>query len=269
MLRGRSAIGDSCRYGGNAVTNRRLAVLAQILGLLALGAAMWLLWRIPNRLPPVAIATASPTQAVEIALPTRPPTATTLPTSTRPPTVSPSPTASLVPTSTPTATLTPTPTPTATPLHGPATGDPSRLQAPAAGLDLPLSPVEPDESHRLPPETLVEAIYHLGSSRPGHPGNVIISGPADVTNPLLQPLQQLTPGDRLYVWVGVVPYRYVISAVWRDSELDGEAETPDQSAWFAQTDDQWLTVIAGWPCEATTGCTVLRAVPAAWEGDAN
>jgi len=249
------------------VTNRRLWVLALVLGILALGASLWLLWRIPNQLPPVAVASAAPTQAAETTIPTRSPTAPTLPTSTRPPTVTATPTANPTPTSTSTATL--MPTSTATPLHGPATGDPSRLQAPAADLDVPLSPVEPDESHRLPPETLAGAVYHLGSSRPGHPGNVIISGPADVTNPLLQPLQRLTPGDRLYVWVGVVPYRYTISAVWRYGELDGEAETPDQSAWFAQTDDQWLTVIAGWPCEATTGCTVLRAVPAAWDGDGN
>ncbi|MCD6303172.1 MAG: hypothetical protein J7M15_06610 [Anaerolineae bacterium] len=133
-----------------------------------------------------------------------------------------------------------------------------------------LHPAKPDNDHRLPEDALDVAVYHLGSARPGHPGNVIISGPANVTNPLLQPLQRLTPGDRLYVWVGVVPYRYTIREVWRYGEQAVSPGAPDDpEAWFADTDEQWLTVIAGWPCEADTGCTVVRAVPAAWDGEEN
>ncbi len=233
------------------------------LSIVALIASLWLLWRIPTRPAPQAAAPPAPTAAATNPPPTNTATPAVSPTRTHTPTLTVSPTAS----HTPTATLTASPTPTHTPIHAPATGDPSRLQAPAVGLDAPLSPVEPDEAHRLPPDALEGAVYHLGSARPGHAGNLIISGPADVTNPLLQPLQRLVPGDRLYVWVGVVPYRYAIIKVWRYSELDTASDVPAESAWFAQTGDQWLTVIAGWPCETTTGCTILRAVPAAWDGD--
>ena len=237
------------------------------LSIVALAASLWMLWRVAARPSPQGAAPLAPTATATLPPPTNTATPAASPTQTLTPSPTASPTASHTPSSTPTATLTPSPTPTHTPIHAPATGDPSRLQAPAVGLDAPLSPVEPDEAHRLPPDALEGAVYHLGSARPGHTGNLIISGPADVTNPLLQPLQRLVPGDRLYVWVGVVPYRYAIIEVWRYSELDTASDAPAESTWFAQTKEQWLTVIAGWPCEATTGCTVLRAVPAAWDGD--
>ncbi|MGC9358879.1 MAG: sortase domain-bontaining protein [Anaerolineae bacterium] len=243
--------------------------IAVSLAVIALVASLWLLWFAPTRV--ARLVSTSPTGTP----PTRPSTMTpttamqTLPT-TAAPTHMPSPTSTRAATPTITPTLTPSPTATSTPVHAPANGDPTRLQVPAIGLDVTLHPVQTGDDHTIPDDALEVAVYHLGSARPGHPGNVIISGPANVTNPLLQPLQQLTHSDRLYVWVGVVPYRYTVQEVWRYGEQAVSPGAPDDpQAWFADTDDQWVTVIAGWPCEADTGCTVLRALPSAWNGDEN
>lgn len=238
------------------------------LGMVALGASLWLLWRAPRQAAQQAVVLTSAATASALPTSTHIATATPRVTVTATPTVSP--TATNTPTRTLTPTLMPSTTPTCTPIHAPATGNPTRLQAPAVKLNVTLYLIEPDDAHRVPDEALDAAVYHLGSAKPGHPGNVIISGPADVINPLLQPLQRLAPGDKLYVWVGVVPYRYVVREVWRYGEQSVSPGAPDDPAdWFADTEEQWLTVIAGWPCEATSGCTVLRAVPAPWDGEEN
>jgi hypothetical protein len=248
------------------LTKLARSAIAIGLAIIALMASLWLLWFAPARVSQLSQAYPTATRPTTPSI--MPPTATQTPHATATPSQTPSPTSTSTRPSTATPTLTPSPTATITPVHAPASGDPTRLQAPGIGLDVTLRPVQTDSSHTVPGDALDVAVYHLASARPGHRGNVIISGPANVINPLLQPLQQLTRGDRLYVWVDIVPYRYAVQEVWRYGEQATSPEAPgDPETWFADTGEQWLTVIAGWPCEADTGCTVLRAVPSAWDGD--
>jgi len=247
------------------LTRLTQTAIAVTLAVIALVASLLLLWFVPGRV--AQLAEDSPTVAPSTKPFTIAPTATETPQATATPPHTASPTTTSTPTPTATPTLTASPTTTSTPIHAPARADPTRLQAPGIGLDVTLRPVQTDDSHAVPDDALDVPVYHIGSARPGHSGNVIISGPANVVNPLLQPLQQLTRGDRLYVWVGPAPYRYAVQEVWRYGEQAVSPEAPaDPQAWFADTDEQWLTVIAGWPCEADTGCTVLRALPSAWDG---
>ncbi len=202
------------------------------------------------------------------------PTVTTTPAATR--TVTPSATPSATPSSTATSTATPSPTPTATPIHLPTEDEPTRIVAPSIDLDAPVVGMDAN----LGVEGLVTwsvadyaAGYHRGTARPGHVGNMVISGHNNILGEVFRDLYLLAPGDAVYLWVGDMRYHYRVQATYRLPVTGAPIEVlRDNVRWLSPTDDERLTLVTCWPPWSNTHRTVVVCVPAAYqpsEGEGN
>ncbi len=180
--------------------------------------------------------------------------------------------ASPSPTPSPTATLTPTPWPTPTPIHYPADGDPTRITAPAIGLDAKVITVHMKEQYengvlkRSWDVADYAAGFHEGMARPGHVGNTVIAGHHNVRGSVFQKLHLLKPGDDVFVWVGDSPYRYRVDTVYRLPLKGVPPEVLESNLRFIlPTNDQRLTLVTCWPAWGSTHRTVVVAYPAPWQ----
>jgi LPXTG-site transpeptidase (sortase) family protein len=180
--------------------------------------------------------------------------------------------ASPSPTLSPTPTLTPSPRPTPTPIHYPADGDPTRITAPAIGLDAKVVTVRMKEYYeggvlkRVWEVADYAAGFHEGMARPGHVGNTVIAGHHNVRGKVFQKLHLLKPGDDVFVWVGHSPYRYRVDTVYRLPVKGVPPEVLESNLRFIlPTDDQRLTLVTCWPAWGSTHRTVVVAYPAPWD----
>ncbi|MBC7236644.1 MAG: sortase [Chloroflexi bacterium] len=186
-------------------------------------------------------------------------------------TASPSPTATPTPTLSPTATATAPHTipPSPTPIHLPANGDPTRIQAPAIGLDAPVIAVDAFQSV----EGLVNwpvadyaAGFHRGTARPGYAGNTVLSGHNNIRGEVFRDLYKLIPGDAIYLWVGNTRYHYRVYAVYRLPIANAPLQVlRDNLRFLLPTEDQRLTLITCWPPWSNTHRVVVVAFPAPYE----
>lgn len=258
-----------------------VAVLVVALAILAWGVIAWstygegTLRETPT--PLAAKPPATPAGAPDASLPrawvTPEPTPTWTPTNTPTQTATPDrPTATRIPSPTLTPLPTATPSPTATPIHAPASSEPTRLTIPAIALDTKVIPVGIKEQYqdgvlrRVWDVADYAAGFHSGMALPGHVGNTVISGHNNIRGSVFENLHKLKPGDDVYLWVGDVPYRYKVSAIYRLPIQGAPPDVLQDNIRFIQpTDDQRLTLTTCWPPWSNTHRTVVVAFPEPWE----
>ena len=199
--------------------------------------------------------------------PTRPPSPTPSSTSTATrPSSTPAP-----PTPTPTPTTIPTPTITPTPIHKPSDGDPTRITIPAIDLDAKIvsvgikEVVQGDRIQRVWEVADYAAGYHSGMARVGHAGNTVISAHNNIRGEVFRDLNQLKPGDEVFVWVGESSYRYKVSVKYRIPIKGAPPEVlQDNLKWILPTDDQRLTLVTCWPYWGNSHRIIVIAYPVPW-----
>lgn len=98
-------------------------------------------------------------------------------------------------------------------------GLPTRLVIPSAEIDAPVRTVGVVLLDGQPKwETTTAGIgHHMNSALPGQPGNAVFTGHVSLTDPRLVPyfarLEDVRPGDVVFVYSGVVVYRYQVDSV--------------------------------------------------------
>ncbi|MCZ7575444.1 MAG: sortase [Ardenticatenaceae bacterium] len=171
----------------------------------------------------------------------------------------------------PPATPTPLPlSPTATPPGvPPAAGPPTRIVAPAIGLDARVVPMGwqtlRDAKGNVYSEWVVPSYaagWHLNSSLPGHPGNVVLSGHHNIEGEVFRYTVNLNPGDQITLYVGDQPYEYtVVERVILPEKGQPYAVRLKNAQYIAQTTDNRLTLVTCWPYTTNTHRVVVVAHP--------
>ncbi|MGQ9626578.1 MAG: sortase [Anaerolineae bacterium] len=188
------------------------------------------------------------------------------------PTPSPSPTATLPPSPTPSPSPQPSPTPAGTPLamHRPAEGPPTRLVIPAIGLDTKVVEVAWKTELRDGKKVSVWEVadyaagFHKGTAYPGHVGNTVLSGHHNIKGKVFRYLIKLKPGDEVYLYVGDVPYHYIVTQKFIFPDKNVPQEQKHKNArWISPTNDERLTLVTCWPYTNNTHRVVVVAKPAA------
>lgn len=121
------------------------------------------------------------------------------------------------------------------PVPSPAPGTllPTRLIIPAIELDTPVKEVTIENGVWQVAE--YAAGYHRGTARPGTVGNTVISGHKGLYGGVFARLEELRPGDEIFLYAGPHLYRYIVEekkSVW-----------PHQVEVMAQTARPILTLI--------------------------
>lgn len=174
------------------------------------------------------------------------------------------------PTAVPSPSATPLPSPTATPPGiPPAAGPPTRIVVPAIGLDAKVLPMgwETLRDARGNPysEWVVPkfaAGWHLNSSLPGHPGNVVLSGHHNIDGEVFRYAVDLNPGDQITLYVGDQPYEYTVLEKMILPEKGQPYEVRLKNAqYIAPTPDNRLTLVTCWPYTTNTHRVVVVARP--------
>jgi len=230
----------------------------------------YLLAQVTAEPSPAATATLEPT-----------PTLTTTPLPTNTATPSPTPLPTHTPTPRPTATATavpptpvpPTAAPTATrpaPAAPPPPADsaPTRIVAPAIGLDVPVVVMGyrivyiggvAATDWQVPMQA---AGFHEGSAYPGRVGNTVVSGHSSSGAEVFRYLDGLQVGDIVTLYVGDTPYHYTVTQRLIVQEAGASYEQRVQNAqWILPTADERLTLITCWPYPTSTHRLILVARP--------
>ncbi len=182
-------------------------------------------------------------------------------------------TPTLAPTSTPAPSATPTITPSPTPARPPATRPPSRITAPAIGLDAPVLEIGYKTGYldgvavtewELPSDA---AGFHRGSAYPGNPGNTVLSGHNNIQGEVFRDLVNLEAGDEVNLYVGEVCYRYRVSTI----EILPEKGMPTgvriaNARRIGPTADERLTLVTCWPYTGNSHRVIVVAMPVTLEG---
>jgi LPXTG-site transpeptidase (sortase) family protein len=249
-------------------------------GLMILAGLGWGIWLGVNAPPPPVITSAGAvvlavTAAVEpsVVPPTptpTPPTATTAPPRPSQPPAATGPAAALLPEwqaprlpSDPTPTnLLPTlllPTPSLTPSPArPAQAQkpPTRIVAPAIGLDAPIVPMGwemVDRDGTMVSEWVVPqkaAGWHMNSALPGHGDNVVLSGHHNIEGKVFRYVVDLEPGDEITLYVDDIPYVYVVTEKYILKEAGMPLQVRQKNAqWIMPTGEERLTLVTCWPYE--------------------
>jgi len=178
-------------------------------------------------------------------------------------------TATLRPTRTPTFTL--SPTPTQTPIHWPADGPPTWIRAESIGLDSEVVPVGIVTQVVDGEEQLVwnvadyAAGFHMTMAWPGHVGNTVLSAHNNIRGEVFADIHLLELGASVYLWVGDVPYHYLVTEQHRVPMKGISEEVAAQNlTWIQPTDDQRLTLVTCWPPWSNTHRTIVVCFPAPW-----
>ncbi len=121
------------------------------------------------------------------------------------------------------------------PVPSPAPGTllPTRLVIPAIELDTPVKEVTIENGVWQVAE--YAAGYHRGTARPGTIGNTVISGHKGLYGGVFARLEELSPGNEVFLYAGPHLYRYIVEekkSVW-----------PHQVEVMAQTARPILTLI--------------------------
>lgn len=236
--------------------------------------------RAANTIPVPTVAATDPPESPSVeGLPRAWSTPTKVPTS--PPTLTPTNTPTYIvrvrnttarPSITASPTVTSSPTPTQTPIHAPAERDPTRITAPAIGLDTKVVTVGMKEQYvdgvlkRVWEVADYAAGFHKGMARPGQVGNTVISGHNNIRGEVFRYVHKLKAGDDVYVWVGNSPYRYLVGAVYRLPIKGAPRQVQqDNLRLILPTSDQRLTLVTCWPYWSNTHRIVVVAFPSPWD----
>ncbi len=151
----------------------------------------------------------------------------------------------------------------------PAKSPPTRIVAPAIGLDSPVVPVswhvvDSDGGPRAVWDVAGNAAgWHANSAYPGHEGNVVLSGHNNVAGEVFRYLIDLKEGDEIRLYVEDTPYPYRVAGKVLLEEKDMPVEVRRQNAqWIAPTDYGRLTLVTCWPYSTYTHRLVVVALPA-------
>lgn len=190
------------------------------------------------------------------------------------PTVTPAPADTVVvetmPAVVPSPTVTETPPPTATPAGPPpASQPPTRIVAPAIGLDANVVPMgwktRRDANGNSYSEWVVPAFaagWHINSALPGTPGNVVLSGHNNIDGEVFRYVSDLKPGDQVTLYVGDQPYQYTVAEKLILPEKGQPYEVRLKNAqYIAQTSDDRLTLVTCWPYTSNTHRVIVIARP--------
>ncbi len=157
----------------------------------------------------------------------------------------------------PTPSRTPLPTPVPTPTRPlPAEEPPTRIVAPAIDLDAPVVPmgwevVEIDGqevSEWVVPENA--AGWHQNSALPGHEENIVLSGHHNIKGKVFRYVVDLEPGDEITLYVGDIPYVYLVAEKYILKESGMPLSTRKKNAqWIMPSGDERVTLVTCWPYE--------------------
>jgi len=173
----------------------------------------------------------------------------------------------LTPTLTPLPTPAPSPTPTPLPEVQPLPA--IRIIIPKIGVNAKIIEISiiqtgSGENTRYLWETPAYAVgHHEGSADPGEPGNIVLSGHNNTLGEVFRDLNQLEPGDEIYLYTLDKEFKYVVQA--KDLVLAvgaSEADRARHAAYVARTPDETLTLVSCWPYATYTHRIYVVAKPA-------
>ena len=165
----------------------------------------------------------------------------------------------------PSPTATPRPTPTTAPPLA-AQSPPSRITAPAIGLDAPVTSIGWHEEQQNGQTVSVwdvadyAAGWHQNSAYPGQRGNVVLSGHHNIAGEVFRYVVDLKPGDRITLYADGVPYVYVVSLRLIVPEKGvSPAQQAQNVRWIGPTNDARLTLVTCWPYTNNTHRVIVVA----------
>lgn len=152
----------------------------------------------------------------------------------------------------------------------PASSPPTRIVAPAIGLDAKVVEVgweTVEKEGRL--VTVWEAAnyaagFHKSSAYPGCGGNIVISGHHNIKGEVFRYAVDLEPGDEVLLYVGEVEYRYIVEKnfILREEGVS-EEQRRENAKWIGPFPDERLTLVTCWPYTGRTHRVIVIAKPAA------
>lgn len=161
----------------------------------------------------------------------------------------------------------PTPTPTLPP-YPPAENPPSRIVAESIGLDSLIVDVGWYETTIGSVKTSVWEVaehavgWHLNSAKPGHTGNIVLSGHHNVYGEVFRHLVDLEPGELVTLYADGIPYYYTVEDKKILPDRGEPLEVRKRNArWIGAFNDQRLTMVTCWPYSSNTHRVVVIAKP--------
>jgi LPXTG-site transpeptidase (sortase) family protein len=124
----------------------------------------------------------------------------------------------------------PVPSAVATAARLPADTPPTRLTIARIGLDISVLPVgtrivqQGGGSKTVWADVPNAGAFHSTSAYPGTAGNTVINGHRDILGGVFRNLHRLKVGDEILVYVGQVPYSYIVSEILVVPETFASAE---------------------------------------------
>jgi len=109
--------------------------------------------------------------------------------------------------------------------------------------------------------------FHRGSAYPGHIGNTVISGHHNIKGEVFRYIVDLGPGDEVILYVGEMPYRYVVEEklILPDKYVSAEQKR-ENGKWVRYFPDERLTLVTCWPYTNNTHRVIVIAKPLLDEG---
>ncbi len=161
------------------------------------------------------------------------------------------------------------PVPQTQPAMTAATSPPSRIVAPAIGLDAKVVPVGwtvKDVNGKKVTNWIVAdyaAGWHKNSAYPGAVGNTVLSGHHNINGEVFRHVVDLKLGDVIYLYTGDQRYAYTVRRTMILKEK-GEPESVrlENARWIAKSNDIRLTLVTCWPYTNNTHRVIVVALPA-------
>jgi sortase A len=157
---------------------------------------------------------------------------------------------------------------TATPIP-PAADPPTRIEAPAIGLDAKIVPVGWKEIDQDGQKVSVWEVadyaagWHKNSALPGQDGNVVLSGHHNIKGEVFRYVVDLKPGDVITLYADERPYTYTVVSRFVLKDKGEPAAVREQNArWIGPFPDKRLTLVTCWPYTNNTHRVIVVAKPA-------
>src|SRR5687768_12574582 len=104
--------------------------------------------------------------------------------------------------------------------------------------------------------------HHFGSSNPGEPGNVVLSGHVDYKGQVFKELHRVNKGDEVIITTEKGQFLYVVSDVVLVLEEGASDEQKARNAAYMNpTPDQTITMITCWPYGIDTHRLIVIGKP--------
>jgi LPXTG-site transpeptidase (sortase) family protein len=146
---------------------------------------------------------------------------------------------------------------------------PIRIAIPAIKLKAPIIPAEThtvkvmgkDFLQWLAPDTFA-AGWHQESAKLGEIGNLVLNGHNNLYGEVFKDLDQLTPGDFIFIYSDEFLYQYQITNTMILPEKYQELDMRMQNAqWILPSQDQRLTLVSCWPYTSNSHRVIIVAKP--------